>query len=67
MEHPGEAKIMGSHPLLRDFWDVRVYVTGMGCRPMGFPMFRPLLKCINRNLGDVGERPSSWVYVIKLA
>jgi hypothetical protein len=21
----------------------RVYVTGMGCRPMGLPMFRPLL------------------------
>jgi hypothetical protein len=30
----------------------RVYVTGMGCRPMGLPMFRPLLQCINRYLGD---------------
>jgi hypothetical protein len=26
-------------PLL-GFWE---YVTGMGCRPMGLPMFRPIL------------------------
>jgi hypothetical protein len=22
-------------PILQDFWDFRVYVMGMGCRPMG--------------------------------
>jgi hypothetical protein len=41
MERPGEAEIAGSHPFLWDFWVVRVYVTGMGCQPMGLPMFRP--------------------------
>jgi hypothetical protein len=25
------------------FLGFRVYVMGMGCRPMGLPMFRPLL------------------------
>jgi hypothetical protein len=25
--------------VLWDFWAFRVYVTGMGCRPMGLPMF----------------------------
>jgi hypothetical protein len=29
-------------PILWDFWDFRVYVMGMGCRPMGLPMLRPL-------------------------
>jgi hypothetical protein len=29
---------------------------------MGLPMFRPILLCINRNLGDVG---SSLIYVIE--
>jgi hypothetical protein len=43
MEHPGEAEIAGSHPLLQIF-GFRVYVTGMGCQPMGLPMFRPLCK-----------------------
>jgi hypothetical protein len=42
-EHPGEVEIMRSRPLLRDFCGIRVYVTGMGCRPMGLPMFRPHL------------------------
>jgi hypothetical protein len=27
--------------ILRAFWAFRVYVTGMGCRPMVLPMFRP--------------------------
>jgi hypothetical protein len=26
--------------VLQNFWAFRVYVTGMGCRPMGLPMFR---------------------------
>jgi hypothetical protein len=43
MECPGEAEIVGSHPFLWDFWDFRVYVIGMGCRPMGLPMSRPFL------------------------
>jgi hypothetical protein len=30
-------------PILQAFWDFRVYVIGMGCRPMVLPMFRPLL------------------------
>jgi hypothetical protein len=34
--------------VLWDFWAFRVYVMGMGCRPMGLPMFRPFCKCINR-------------------
>ena len=38
----GEAEITGSHPFLWDF-GFRVYVTGMGCRPMGLPMIRPHL------------------------
>jgi hypothetical protein len=59
MECPGEAEITGSRPLLRVFWGIRVYVTGMGCRPMDLPMFRPHLYCINRYLGDVRkDRPS---------
>jgi hypothetical protein len=29
-------------PFLGPFWDWD-YVTGMGCRPMGLPMFRPIL------------------------
>jgi hypothetical protein len=50
------------HKAKRISWDLshflghfgfRVYVTGMGCRPMGLPMFRPHLQCINRYLGDV--------------
>jgi hypothetical protein len=40
-KHPGEAEITGSRPFLQAFWVVRVYVTGMGCQPMGLPMFRP--------------------------
>jgi hypothetical protein len=28
--------------ILQDFWSFRVYVMGMGCRPMGLPMLRPL-------------------------
>jgi hypothetical protein len=47
MKHPGKAEIMGSH-LFCGFLGFRVYVTGMGCRPMGLPMFRPFCKCINR-------------------
>jgi hypothetical protein len=32
----------GISPFLRAFWVFRVYVMGMGCRPMGSRMFRPL-------------------------
>jgi hypothetical protein len=42
MEHPGEAEIVGSRPFCGIFGAFRVYVTGMGCRPMGLPMLRPL-------------------------
>jgi hypothetical protein len=35
-----EVEITGSHPLFRDFWVLGAYVTGMGCRLMGLPMFR---------------------------
>jgi hypothetical protein len=31
-----------SGPFLGPFWDLG-YVMGMGCRPMGLPMFRPIL------------------------
>jgi hypothetical protein len=53
-----EVKIVGSQPLFRDFgfW---AYVTGMGCRPVGLPMFRPFCKSINRCLGDVSKSRSS--------
>ena len=43
-EHPSEVDIAGSHPFLWDFLDFRVYVTGMGCHPMGLPMLRPFCK-----------------------
>jgi hypothetical protein len=39
----GEAKITGSRPLFREILGLGFYVMGMGCRPMGLPMFRPLL------------------------
>jgi hypothetical protein len=38
-----EAEITGSRPLFRAVFGIRVYVTGMGCQPMGLPMFRPIL------------------------
>jgi hypothetical protein len=31
----------GISPPFAGFLGFRVYVTGMGCRPMGLPMFRP--------------------------
>jgi hypothetical protein len=36
-----EAEIVRSCPFCGIFGDFRVYVTGMGCWPMGLPMFRP--------------------------
>jgi hypothetical protein len=36
-----KAEIAGSRPPFRDFWVWGAYVMGMGCRPMGLPMFRP--------------------------
>jgi hypothetical protein len=42
MEHPGGAEIAGSHLFCRlvdPTKGSRVYVTGMGCQPMGLPMF----------------------------
>jgi hypothetical protein len=38
-----EVEIVGSWPLFRAFFGIRVYVMGIGCRPMGLPMFRPIL------------------------
>jgi hypothetical protein len=37
------SKDRGISPFLWDFGDFRVYVMGMGCWPMGLPMFRPFL------------------------
>jgi hypothetical protein len=40
----GAPRRSGDHGIslvLQDFWAFRVYVTGMGCQPMGLPMFRP--------------------------
>jgi hypothetical protein len=34
-----EAEVMGSWPLFSAGFGIRGYVTGMGCRPMGLPMF----------------------------
>jgi hypothetical protein len=39
---PRRSRDHGISPFLRAFWDFRVYVMGMGCRPMGVPMLRPL-------------------------
>jgi hypothetical protein len=33
---PRQSRDHGISPFLRDFWSFMVYVTGMGCRPMGF-------------------------------
>jgi hypothetical protein len=33
----------GISPLFHELFGIRVYVMGMGCHPMGLPMFRPLL------------------------
>jgi hypothetical protein len=41
-ESPGKVEIMGSHPLFWTF-EIRVYVMGMRCFPMGLTMFRPHL------------------------
>jgi hypothetical protein len=38
-----EAEITGSRPTFGSFLGFWEYVTGMGCRPMGLPMFRPIL------------------------
>jgi hypothetical protein len=32
----------GNSPILWVLGDFRVYVMGMGCRPMGLPILRPL-------------------------
>jgi hypothetical protein len=39
---PRQSGDHGISPILQDFWDFRVYVMGMGCRPMDLPMLRPL-------------------------
>jgi hypothetical protein len=38
---PRRSRDHGISPILWAFWDFRVYVTGMGCQPMGLPMLRP--------------------------
>jgi hypothetical protein len=40
VEDEGDRRIL---PPFFGIFGFRVYVTGMGCRPMGLPMFRPLL------------------------
>ena len=42
-ETPRRSEIMGYHTFCGLFGIFRVYVKGMGCRPMGLPMFRPFL------------------------
>jgi hypothetical protein len=39
-------------PFLGPFWGWD-YVKGMGCWPMGLPMFRPIVVMYNRRLGHV--------------
>jgi hypothetical protein len=39
-EAPRRSGDHGISPPFAGFLCVRVYVTGMGCRPMGLPMFR---------------------------
>jgi hypothetical protein len=29
---------------------------GKGCRPVGLPMLRPIVVCINRCIGEVSEK-----------
>jgi hypothetical protein len=51
IEHLGGAEIVGPHSFYRlvdPAKGSRVYVMGMGCQPMGLPMFRPFCKCINK-------------------
>jgi hypothetical protein len=38
-----EVEIVGSQPLFRVFFEIRVYVIGMGCQPMVLTMFGPIL------------------------
>jgi hypothetical protein len=40
---PRRSEDRGISPPFAGFLGFRAYVTGMGCRPMGLPMFRPLL------------------------
>jgi hypothetical protein len=42
-EEPRRSGDHGISPLLCGFLGFRVYVTGMGCRPMGLPMLRPFV------------------------
>jgi len=43
----------GILPPFYGFLSLGFYVMGMGCHPMGLPMFRPHLQFINRYLGNV--------------
>jgi hypothetical protein len=38
-----KGEIVGSRPLFREVFGIRFYVMGMGCQPMGLPMFRTIL------------------------
>jgi hypothetical protein len=38
-----EVEIMGSWPLFGSFLGFWDYVMGLGCRPIGLPMLRPIL------------------------
>jgi hypothetical protein len=40
---PRRTEDRGISPTFCGLFGFRAYVTGMGCRPMGLPMLRPLL------------------------
>jgi hypothetical protein len=42
-EHKMKRRSWDHDPLLGPFLGFSEYVTGMGCQPMGLPMFRPIL------------------------
>jgi hypothetical protein len=42
-EAPRRSRDRRISPILRAFWDFKVYVIGVGCRPMGLPMSIPFL------------------------
>jgi hypothetical protein len=42
-EHKTKQRSRGSRPTFGSFLGFWDNVTGMGCRPMGLPMFRPIL------------------------
>ena len=41
---------------LGPFWVLGDNAVGKGCRPVGLPMLRPTVVCINRCIGKVSEK-----------